>query len=206
MSRSVLDRRKFVIGSGATIVSLSSALSPSTAEISSPACYAAALRHRNGTYAVGLLDEAGQLLDTHALPARGHGVTFHRKTQRAVIFARRPGTFALQFSPDNKTAPVLFACPPDRHFYGHGSFSPDGQLLFTTENHFDAAAGMIGVYRMGQTVNRIGEFPSYGVGPHDIYYDAWRGLLCIANGGIETHPDFGRAKLNLDRMQSNIAF
>jgi len=28
----------------------------------------------------------------------------------------------------------------------------------------------------------------------------------VANGGIETHPDFGRAKLNLDRMQPSIAF
>lgn len=30
--------------------------------------------------------------------------------------------------------------------------------------------------------------------------------LCVANGGIETHPDAGRAKFNLDTMTPSIAF
>ena len=30
--------------------------------------------------------------------------------------------------------------------------------------------------------------------------------LAIANGGIETHPDFGRAELNLDTMEPSLAF
>ena len=32
------------------------------------------------------------------------------------------------------------------------------------------------------------------------------GTLAIANGGIETHPDFGRTKLNLMTMQPNLSF
>ncbi|UXN75241.1 DUF1513 domain-containing protein [Devosia sp. A8/3-2] len=28
----------------------------------------------------------------------------------------------------------------------------------------------------------------------------------IANGGIETHPDYGRAELNLDTMDPSVAF
>ena len=31
-------------------------------------------------------------------------------------------------------------------------------------------------------------------------------VICVANGGIETHPDYGREKLNLATMQPNIAF
>ena len=30
-------------------------------------------------------------------------------------------------------------------------------------------------------------------------------MLIAANGGIETHPDFGRTKLNLDRMEPSLA-
>ena len=33
-----------------------------------------------------------------------------------------------------------------RHFFGHGVFSPDGKLLYATENDFEAARGVIGVY------------------------------------------------------------
>ena len=32
------------------------------------------------------------------------------------------------------------------------------------------------------------------------------GCLFIANGGIETHPDLGRMKLNLHQMEPSIAF
>ena len=31
-------------------------------------------------------------------------------------------------------------------------------------------------------------------------------VICVANGGIETHPDFGREKLNLSTMKPNVAF
>ena len=29
-------------------------------------------------------------------------------------------------------------------------------------------------------------------------------MLAIANGGIETNPDFGRTKLNLDHMEPSL--
>ncbi|MCY4151013.1 MAG: DUF1513 domain-containing protein [Aestuariivita sp.] len=33
---------------------------------------------------------------------------------------------------------------PGRYFYGHGVFSQDGSLLFTTENDYQTALGVIG--------------------------------------------------------------
>lgn len=205
MSRSLLNRRQMLIGAATSLIATHPLLAMSTG-ISADSSFASAMRLPDGSFALALLDERGRLIFSHPLPSRGHGFAFHERTGKAVVFARRPGTYAMYFDPAKNQVHGVFQCPTDRHFYGHGTFSPDGQLLFATENHFDAAAGMIGVYRVGQNVTRIGELPSYGVGPHDVFYDAWRGLLCIANGGIETHPDFGRAKLNLDRMQCNIAF
>ncbi|MDQ2633985.1 MAG: DUF1513 domain-containing protein, partial [Pseudomonadota bacterium] len=46
-----------------------------------------------------------------------------------------------------------------------------------------------------------GEFPTHGVGPHELLLLADGRTIAIANGGIETHPDFGRAKLNLPTMK-----
>ena len=48
---------------------------------------------------------------------------------------------------------------------------------------------------------RVGEFPTYGVGPHELLLLGDDRTIAIANGGIETHPDFGRAKLNLPTMK-----
>ena len=44
---------------------------------------------------------------------------------------------------------------------------------------------------------RVGEFPTHGVGPHELLLLGDGRTLAVANGGIETHPDFGRAKLNI---------
>lgn len=88
-----------------------------------------------------------------------------------------------------------------RHYYGHGAFSADGKLLYATENDFDNAAGMIGVYDAMDGFRRVGEFATHGVGPHEVILLADGRTLAVANGGIETHPDFGRAELNIATMQ-----
>ncbi len=56
---------------------------------------------------------------------------------------------------------------------------------------------MVGVYDATDGFTRIGEFPTFGVGPHELLLLGDGDTIAVANGGIETHPDFGRAKLNL---------
>jgi hypothetical protein len=65
---------------------------------------------------------------------------------------------------------------------------------------------MVGIYDATDRFARIGEFSSGGVGPHDILLSADGRLLCVANGGIETHPNYGRAKLNLESMRPNLSW
>ena len=83
-------------------------------------------------------------------------------------------------------------------------FSPDGALLYATENDFDNAAGMVGIYDARAVSSAIGEFPTHGVGPHELLLLDDGATLAIANGGIETHPDFGRAKLNIATMKPSL--
>jgi uncharacterized protein len=167
---------------------------------------ASSIQQADGTYAAALLGEDGGLISTIPLPDRGHDVTFSPVAGRAVVFARQPGTFAVVFDPAGREAPVTIPSIEGRHFFGHGVFSPDGKLLYATENDFDAAAGMIGIYDATRGYTRIGEFPTYGVGPHEALLMPNGKTLAIANGGIETHPDFGRAELNLETMEPSLAF
>lgn len=206
MKRLELDRRAFLLGAGASIGAGLLSQKAHGSALDDDVLFAAGFRDTNGEFGLAILSEAGEIIHQHKLPARGHGVTANVQSERAVIFARRPGNFALAFDPNMGTIPTLFKTPIDRHFYGHGAFSSDGKLLFASENDFETGDGKIGIYDVGNGFSRIGEFASGGIGPHEIIMLPDQKTLCVANGGIKTHPQFPRTKLNLDSMRSNIAF
>lgn len=168
--------------------------------------FVAAARARDGSYQVVLLNEHGAVESVVPLAGRGHDIAVAPDTKIAVAFARRPGEFAVAFDLAGRRPTQIFIAPAGRHFYGHGVFSPDGRLLFATENDYDGARGVLGVYDVAAGFHRIGELPTSGVGPHDVLMMPDGKTLCVANGGVETHPDAGRAKLNLDTMAPSIAF
>lgn len=200
MRSPVIGRREFLQAAGATFLGALTPLTKARA-LEADAMFAAAYQNRDGGYGVAVLTDAGKILHAVDLPDRGHDITFDPLSQRSVVFARQPGTFAVIFDHGGRESPVTIASPKGRHFYGHGVFSPDGKLLYATENDFDNAAGMIGIYEAGNSFERIGEFPTYGVGPHELILLSDGRTLAICNGGIETHPDFGRAKLNIATMK-----
>ncbi len=161
-------------------------------------------RPRGGPYAAVVEREGREVLRL-PLPTRAHGFAWDPIARRAAVFARRPGTWVLVFSPERPEDRRWLASVPGRHFYGHGCFSADGALLYASENDYEAARGCVGVYDARDGFRRLGEFDSGGVGPHDLCLTPDGRHLMVANGGIETHPDYGRAKLNLDRMRSSLA-
>ena len=168
--------------------------------------YLSAGRRPNGSYAVYGLSAHGSIQFEIPLPGRGHAAAAHPTAPMAVGFARRPGQFALVLDCLMGSVRQWLAAPKDRYFYGHGAFSADGSLLFTTENDFEKAEGRIGVWDVLNGFRRIGEFSSGGVGPHDIRLMPDGATLVVANGGIETHPDSGRAKLNIPTMEPNLSY
>lgn len=198
-----IDRRSFVRAAG---IGFLAALTPRAlmALERADAVYASGIRTANGSFAVATVSERGEIIDQVALPARAHGMAFSPATGRAVAFARRPGTYAMIFDVTGRAEPIVIAAADNRHFYGHGAFSPDGRILYASENDFDANRGMIGLYDASNRFARIGEYETYGVGPHDMTVSDDGRMLIVANGGIETHPDFGRTKLNLGSMQPSL--
>lgn len=199
-----LQRRKFLAGAGLAWLT---SLTPAGAERLSVSdiLFAAAYMDARGAYGVAVLDDQANIVSTHSLPDRGHGFAFDPQTRWLVAFARRPGNFAVALDRQQRSQPVAFHTPGDRHFYGHGAFSADGRLLYAAENAFETGDGVVGVYDATNGFARLGEFASHGVGPHEIVLMPDGKTLCVANGGIRTHPDQGREKLNLPTMAPSMA-
>ncbi|MBX5191709.1 DUF1513 domain-containing protein [Rhizobium sp. NZLR3b] len=203
MRSAAMNRRDFVKAAGLGFLATLAPKSLMALE-RADAVYASGIRAADGSFAVATVTERGEVIDQVKLPARAHGMAFSAATGRTVAFARRPGTYAMIFDPRNKAEPIVISSREDRHFYGHGAFSADGRLLYASENDFDSNRGMIGLYDATDRFTRIGEFETYGIGPHDMTVSDDGRLLIVANGGIETHPDFGRTKLNLGEMQPSL--
>lgn len=175
------------------------------ADVGAPDFLSAAQAADGQNYLIGLT-RGGDPLFRLPLPARGHAACAHPALAEAAGFARRPGVFAFIISCFNGQMITRLAAPKGRHFYGHGTYSRDGAWLFTTENDYDNGLGVIGVWDVLAGYARAGEFASGGIGPHEIRLVGDVNGLVVANGGIETHPDSGRTKLNLADMRPNLCY
>lgn len=167
--------------------------------------FAACRREPDGSHAAILFEGDGRELFSVALPARGHDCAVRPGTREVVTFARRPGDFAVAFGGTRSQA-FVFSAPAGRHFYGHGVFSPDGRLLYATENEIETGDGRIGLYDATDDYRSITSFATHGIGPHDLALVDDGRTLIVANGGIRTDPRFGRQPLNLAEMRPSIAF
>ena len=206
-----IDRRHFVIGTALMLSTISRAFSgvlQSEAEEADIEAgdLIAACRRPDGSYTVVVLTLDGMVVREIPLEGRGHDIAFDHASAMAVVFARRPGSFALAFNVHGRDKPTVFATPNNRHFYGHGVFSADGKLLYATEHDIDTRQGVLGVYNATGGFARIGEIPTYGIGPHEVIMLSDGKTLAVANGGIETDVKTGRKKLNLDTMEPSLAF
>jgi hypothetical protein len=209
MSPVAIDRRRFLVGSALTLASVRHAFAGvvDTSDTQEPAGdFIAACQRTDGSHSVVVLTLDGTILRELPLKERGHDIAFDRTSGWAVVFARRPGSFALAFDVKARREPVLFTTPATRHFYGHGVFSRDGRLLYATEHDNATRNGLIGIYDVAAGFRRIGEMPTHGIGPHEVILLQDGRTLAVANGGIETHIETGREKLNVGTMIPSLAF
>ncbi len=202
-----IDRRGVLIG-GLAVLALPTALRSrlASAESTSRAVYVSAARLRGSSYGVVVLAEDGRVLREIPIRERGHDIAVDPVFRRGVVFARRPGFFALAFDIDGTRAPELFVPPSARHFYGHGVFARDGRLIYTTEHDSETGDGVIGIYDATGGWRRVGEFPSYGIGPHEAIVLADGRTLAVANGGFGNDAATGRESVGLGLMEPSIAF
>lgn len=205
-----MRRRQFLSLAGAALVP-ASALADSLAGKG-----ASAGRHGTATASLSpprltacALDSRGNFLLSGAaapvhLPGRGHGIARIPGTTEVAVLARRPGRWVLRVDVQRGRITGRSEAPADRHFYGHGAVTADGTTLYVTQNEPSSGAGIIGMYDLRDGLTPAGEWRGVGVGPHAIALDAASRTLAVAIGGIRTHPDSGRKKLNLPAMRSSV--
>ncbi len=149
-------------------------------------------------------DAEGQTKLRYPLPERAHHVELHPTQPWAAAVARRPGRFIeiVDFHTGEQVKRV--DAGEGHHFFGHALFTPDGHWLVSTENDIASGQGQVVIRDVSNHFAEVSRMPSYGIGPHELLLNGSQVL--VANGGILTHPDHGREKLNLDSMQPSLAY
>ena len=162
--------------------------------------------HVDDGYHAGVLalDWAGgrmRLQADVALPSRAHGLLALPDGGFAVV-ANRPGRWLLRCDAAGRIVARqdIDAERPQRSFNGHVESTPDGRWVLTVETDIASGEGWIGV-RDPQTLARVAAFPSHGLDPHHLSFDA-TGALIVVNGGIPR--DAAGRKVELDRMAPSL--
>ena len=163
---------------------------------------AAAWQGKNG-YQVGILKPTQDSLVVTAaidVPTRAHAL-YQEPGGTLLAIARRPGDWLLRWDADGK--PLAWRwIEPRRAFTGH--VVSDAKWLYIAETDLDTGAGLIGV-RDAVTLEKRAEWPTHGIDPHQLVWDARHpGALIVANGGVPTRSETGRAKVDLARMDSSL--
>ncbi len=162
------------------------------------------------------IDADRQMVWQTTMPERVHDIVVqpaakssetHNRTARreVVVMGRRPSERFWVL--DTATGQVQYAikAATDRHFYGHACYSLDGTQLYVTENDTVTLHGKIGIYDVSNGYQKIAEFDSHGIGPHELIMHPDSETLVIANGGIKTEQA-SREELNLDSMRPSLVY
>ncbi|MEP2650514.1 MAG: DUF1513 domain-containing protein [Paraglaciecola sp.] len=199
-----INRRQLIVG--ASQVALATWFLPSCSKLKPEQWIVSTCNDKNGQSMAAAFNGQGQIINTVNLPARGHdSLALPHKPGHALVFARRPDRFALEIDFNTGTIVKHIQSQADSHFYGHGVFSNDLKYLYTTENQYDKKRGLI-VVRDTQTYQVLARFDSGGIGPHELALMPDNKTIVVANGGIETHPNHARKKLNIETMQPNLTY
>ncbi|MBO6825376.1 MAG: DUF1513 domain-containing protein [Sneathiella sp.] len=199
----VINRRQFTAGSLALIGMAGPAKWAVAAETG--ARFAGTAKSGNG-YVAAVYNANGQILREFLLEGRGHGLALSPDGQTLAVFARRPGYYIRLYGLNDGRLIRDIHPAADRHFYGHGIFAPNGDILYATENDFEGERGVIGIYDAARNFVRIGEYETGEIGPHELVLMQDQKTIAVANGGIATHPDFPRQKLNLFDMTPSLSY
>jgi uncharacterized protein len=198
-----MQRRRLLSGSLLLWAGLGSARAATPTSTPTSLRFVAAWADEADRHHLGVLAARGaslEIVTSIELPTRAHGLLLEAGGS-VLAAARRPGEWLLRWRPGSGAgsgaAQWLWA-EPERRFTGHLLREPQGRWLYSAETDLDSGQGLIAV-RDARTLKRHAEWPTHGIDPHQFIVDA-DGSLLVANGGVPTRPETGRAKVDLDQM------
>ncbi|ROQ47238.1 hypothetical protein EDB94_0954 [Marinobacter sp. 3-2] len=198
----LLNRRallKASIAGGVAVGLTGCSLLPRKASVQ-PDGYAGAVGFPDGSFGVSAFNRNGRIVWQAPVDSRCHSGCNRPHQQETLFFERRPGWSFYVFDSTTGARKHHISAEPGEHFVGHGVFSTDGRHLYVTASRYDQGAGIIAVYDAEKGYRRTKTFDLAGIGPHELTLHPDGETLVIGLGGILTHPDYDRMKLNLDTM------
>ncbi len=208
----MISRRRFLLGIGGIgAVSVIGAVNTTAVSLFSSdkkQWLVSGCSDKKGNFFAAAFDLQGQLINKVALPARAHQViAMNSKPGHALVFARRPGNYVLEIDFIHGEVVNHIAVSDGQRFYGHGALIKNDSILLTTENDYKNGKGLI-VLRDRKTQQIMEQYDSGGIGPHQLAVmpNSNGKQIVIANGGIQTHPQQSRKKLNVNSMRPNLAY
>lgn len=157
-------------------------------------------RHFIGLLAAGPSDTL-RVLASLSIPTRAHGLTLEREGS-VLVAARRPGEWFLRWWPEGRRPAQWVWSEADRRFNGHALAHASGQWICTVEADQESGQSLV-VRRHARTLAKEDEWPTGGVDAHQLLWDG-DGALLVANGGVPSLPETGRAKRQMHLMASSL--
>jgi len=199
-----LSRRQFLAASASLSAVAAGSLLISSESKARTGSLLSAYEDARGDQYVGGLTLKDEKVFGARVPMRAHGCAVNpTDPNRVLFFARRPGTQAFELDRVTMQARTVFTTQAGRHLAGHGTYSADGSLIFTPENDYERAKGVV-VVRDARNFAVVGEIDTSGIDPHEIAWLPGQQSLLVANGGIMTHPRTFRRKLNIPTMDPSL--
>jgi hypothetical protein len=121
-----------------------------------------------------------------------HSATQNPRYMAEVVFFEQWSPSCSLFDLSTMSIREKFTLPEDRWFYGHGAFSPDGQLLLTTEvTASDKATEEVGyvTVRDASTLKKKYEMSSFGHRVHDVAF-LNDDLIAVTTNGAGDEPSY----------------
>ncbi|MFK8067144.1 MAG: DUF1513 domain-containing protein [Gammaproteobacteria bacterium] len=140
------------------------------------------LKTKKTKYVLALYDFKKSVAEQISVNFFAHGISINPRSKNTLFLFQKKGSGACEVN--IKTKQVIRYMSPTNgcHFYGHGSYSKDGSLLFAVESYLNNHDGIISI-RDTKSLDILGEIPSYGKSPHDCHLFNNGKLLAITNGG-----------------------
>ncbi|MBA6419866.1 DUF1513 domain-containing protein [Pseudomonas sp. 5Ae-yellow] len=199
----MLSRRQ-VLRAGlasATLLSLSGCAASHLGRRNASLQLLSAVDDDKGQHFITAVSQTGEQAFMVPVSERCHGGCPQPFGDHVVIFARRPGRQMHVINTRSGALQQSIHAGDGYHYYGHGVYSPDARYLYVTMNNYTNAEGLIRVYDAMDGYRAVTDYPLDGIGPHELRLHPDGETLIIALGGIETHPDYDRMKLNIASMR-----